>query len=86
MITKFEVGQRLKVLAQAEYGLPPSSRLQDMLAGQTGTVVRLRSNGEAAWVQMDRDLPREFCSLRTDEVLIYRGECQLIPSAAKDMP
>ena len=78
MITKFEVGQRVKVLAQAEYGLPPSSRLQETLAGQTGTVTRLRKNGEAAWVRMDLD--------SSEELLIYRGECQLIPSVAKDMP
>ena len=86
MINKFEVGQRVRVLAEDEcVAPPPSSKTQDMLAGQTGTVVRLRKSGETAWVRMDLDLPRELSIFQTDEVLIYRGECQLIPSVAKDI-
>ena len=82
MITKFEVGQRVTVLAQDEcVAPPPSSKTQDMLATQTGTVVRVQTSGEAAWVRMDCVLPEELRSFPADDpsgrgnnVLLWQGE------------
>lgn len=65
---KFELGQRVQVLAEVDcLAPPPSSPEQDALAGQTGTVVRLRRADEAAWVKMDCALPASLRSFPADD-------------------
>lgn len=65
---KFELGQAVQVLGEVRcLAPPPSSKEQDALAGETGTVVRLRRADEAAWVRMDCGLPADLRSFPADD-------------------
>jgi len=79
----FRLGQKVRVLADIQCAAPPpSSQAQELLAGKTGTVVRLRRADEAAWVRMDCDLPSALRSFPADDengrgnhIILWPQEC-----------
>lgn len=83
---KFELGQRVQVLAEVDcLAPPPSSAEQDALAGRTGIVVRLRRSDEAAWVKMDCDLPAALRSFpacdesgRGNHIILWPQWCRAV--------
>lgn len=83
---QFELGQKVRVLAEVDcLAPPPSSREQNLLAGKTGTVVRLRRADEAAWVCMDCDLPATLRSFhagdehgRENHLMLWPQECKAV--------
>lgn len=56
------------------------------LEGWTGIVVRLRRADDAAWVQMDRDLPSNLASFPSDDsrarhIMLWPDECKALPAS-----
>jgi len=68
-MTRFTIQQRVTVTGPAHH-----------LTGMSGIVVRLRHADNAAWVEMDTDLPAEFRAFpnsdsRARHALLYPDEC-----------
>lgn len=80
----FKLGQKVQVLSEADcLAPPPPSQAQTLLAGKCGVVVRLRRADEAAWVQMECDLPSELRSFPADDthvrgrhIILWPSECR----------
>ena len=89
---RFQLAQKVRVLAEVDcLAPPPASNAQRLLAGKTGTVVRLRRADEAAWVKMDCDVPpelREFpaddkCG-RANHIILWPQECAAVRKTPND--
>lgn len=94
---RFQLAQRVRVLADVDcLAPPPASDAQRLLAGKTGTVVRLRRADEAAWVKMDCDLPDQLRSFPADDacgranhIILWPSECaaeRKTPNAQHNRP
>ena len=78
-LRRFQQSQRVTI-ACADYG---------ELAGESGTVVRLRLADDGAWVKMDVDLPAEYRAFPADDahgrgrhLLLYPEQCVASPEVS----
>lgn len=72
---QFKVGQRIRILAEADCAAPPPpSVVQRRLSGRTGVVTRLRRKDAGAWVRIDGELDKVL----GDEVLVFPGDCRVL--------
>ena len=91
-MTRFENGQRVRLTPDGALGVAYGDEqvtgetidvVTAGLTGMTGTVVRLLRSGSGAWVDMDRELPREVRRFPIDDpygrgrhLMLYPAECE----------
>jgi hypothetical protein len=76
---RFQNHQRVRIVKPDHY--------RQCIEGWTGTVVNLRMDDDAAWVQMDRDLPSNLASFPSDDprarhIMLWPDECKALPASA----
>lgn len=82
----FTLGQRVQVTPFTScVAPPPPTAAQHLIAGKTGTVVRLLRRDGSAWVKMDEPPPEQLRMFpanddhgRGNNILLYPEECRKV--------